>query len=145
MLPDMTCHPSYGFYGESGVPDAPSVVETQGYGQYVYDTNCNCHVLKDINNCSTVETCKIYQWQYKTEEVLQDQVFTTDYLSTGVASSYDGGGYRVVLPRNISAAKNVIHQLVGNTDATKRYVEYLKVENFWNIVLSIIVVVVNYR
>jgi hypothetical protein len=45
--------------------------------------------------------CAHYQYQYQDEKIISDSVYTADYLSTGVDSSYDGGGYRVIIPRNV--------------------------------------------
>ena len=45
--------------------------------------------------------CVHYQWNYQDEKIISDSVYTADYLSTGVDSSYDGGGYRVIIPRNV--------------------------------------------
>jgi hypothetical protein len=102
----LTCHPTYGNEGVTGVVNAPNVMETEGFGQWVYDQEC-------VANNGTESQCLVHQWTYATEASLGDQVLTANYLSTGIQSSYGGGGYRVILPRNTSRAKQFIAEMLG--------------------------------
>jgi hypothetical protein len=126
MQHQMECNPRYGVFGDAHQYNSPSVKDTKGFGQWYYDQQCLIKlgikepiINENEENPSAAEECAKYQWNYGTEKELEDSAFTFDYLSTGVDCSYDGGGYRIIIPKNVVKAKEIMYEILGKETPCK--------------------------
>ena len=108
------CMPSFGSYGASKFQEAGTVESTQAYGY------CNQNGSQNSN-----ATCSL-PFIYKTgTEIGKGGELTAYDLHSGFLSSYDGGGFEIVLPKNSSVANSLIESLLGPHGSSRSLVPYL--------------------
>ncbi len=100
----LTCSPPFGVYGASLFPGAPPVESREAFG--------DCTFMANYSG-SDNETCqRPYVYQTEAETGRAGGLSGAD-LASGFGSSYDGGGFEILLSKNSSIAVPQIEALLG--------------------------------